>query len=330
MSRMKSRRRRQAGRLARAAGREAVSAISAILIVSLLVFLINNYRSPMDVARGALGREVAPSQLHAYVKQYRLDRPLYARYATWLGDLVQGNLGTSVLTQRPVAGDVLPRLRRTFLLCIVALIIALPLGVAIGMFMARRYGSGPDLTLSITTVVLAALPEFVIGIALISIFGIWLGVLPVDSSALAFGDLRDRALAYVLPATTLAIGMGTHIARVTRATGREALASRHVEAAVLRGLGRRRLVWDYGARNAALPIINTVAINMVAYLSGVIVVENVFGFPGIGQLLVSAVAGGDTPTVEAVAVILAATFIGISLLVDLTSLYFNPRLRSAT
>jgi peptide/nickel transport system permease protein len=193
--------------------------------------------------------------------------------------------------------------------------------------MARHVGSGRDLTLLVGTVVLAALPEFVVGIALILLFGTTLGILPVDSSGLAFGSLEDRVLAYVLPALTLVLVMVPYLARMARACMREALLSPYAEAATLRGLSPRTVTWTHAFPNAAVPLVNAVAINIVYLLGGVIVVENVFGFPGIGQQLVRAIENGDTISVQAIALVMGAMFIAISLAADLLVTALNPRLR---
>ena len=304
-------------------------ALLTLLVISIVTFAATNYKSPEEVARQALGREAADVQLDAYLEEHGLDRPIYVRYGDWLSDFVRGDFGTSAVTGREVRGDVVPRLVRTLLLSLLALAIALPVSVALGVFMARRIGRWSDFLLLIGTVIVAALPEFVIGIGLLMLFAVTLGWLPVDSSAISFGDFEAQAQAYILPALTLVLAMVPHIARIARVSAREAFAAPFVQAAVLRGLSRRRVTWDHGMRNAAVPLVNAVAINIVYLLSGVIVVENVFAFPGIGQLLVQAIVGGDVITVQAIALVMGAMFIGISLAADLLAVYFNPRLRTA-
>ena len=304
-------------------------ALLTLLVISIVTFAATNYKSPEDIARQALGREAAKVQLDAYLKEHGLDRPIYERYASWLGDFVRGDFGTSVVTDRPVREDITPRFKRTFLLSLVALAVALPVSVALGVFMARRIGRWSDFTLLIGTVILAAMPEFVVGIGLLMLFAVQLGWLPVDSSAISFGTPIEQAKAYVLPALTLVLAMVPHIARIARVSAWEAFGAPFVQAAALRGLSRRRVTWDHGMRNAAVPLVSAVAINIVYLLSGVIVVENVFAFPGIGQALVQAIGGGDVITVQAIAIVMGAMFIAISFAADLLAIYFNPRLRTA-
>jgi peptide/nickel transport system permease protein len=304
-------------------------AFLTLFVISLVTFAATNYKSPEEVARAALGREAAKVQLDAYLKEHGLDKPIYVRYANWLGDFVKGDFGTSPVTGRSVRDDIGPRFTRTLILSLVAIVVALPLSVGIGVFMARRIGKASDFALLIATVIVAAMPEFVVGIGLLMLFAVTLGWLPVDSTAISFGTLTEQAKAYVLPALTLVLAMVPHIARIARVSAREAFGAPFVQAAVLRGLSRRTVTWDHGMRNAAVPLVNAVAINIVYLLSGVIVVENVFAFPGIGQALVAAIGAGDVITVQAIALVMGAMFIAISLAADLLAVYFNPRLRTA-
>jgi peptide/nickel transport system permease protein len=304
-------------------------ALLTLFVISLVTFAATNYKSPEEVARAALGREAAKVQLDAYLKEHGLDKPIYVRYGNWLGDFVHGDFGTSPVTGRSVRDDIGPRFTRTLILSLVAIVVALPLSVGIGVFMARRIGKASDFALLIGTVIVAAMPEFVVGIGLLMLFAVTLGWLPVDSTAISFGTLTEQAKAYVLPALTLVLAMVPHIARIARVSAREAFGAPFVQAAVLRGLSRRTVTWDHGMRNAAVPLVNAVAINIVYLLSGVIVVENVFAFPGIGQALVAAIGAGDVITVQAIALVMGAMFIAISLAADLLAVYFNPRLRTA-
>ena len=311
-------------------GRQLGAALLTLLVISIVTFAATNIKSPTDVARNALGRETSNAQLQAYVREHGLDKPIYVRYGNWLKDFVRGDWGTSAVTGRTVRADVVPRLEKTLLLSLIALVVALPVSVLIGVFMARRVGSWSDLSLLIGTVVLAALPEFVVGIALLMLFAVTLHWLPVDSTALSFGTTVEKLKAYILPAATLVVAMVPYITRIARGAAQEALAAPYTQAALLRGLPRRTIIWDHAMRNAAVPLVNAVAINLVYLLSGVIVVENVFAFPGVGQALVQAIAQGDTITVQAIALVMGAMFIAISLAADLLVVYFNPRLKAAT
>jgi peptide/nickel transport system permease protein len=315
----------------RAISMQLASALLTLLVISIVTFAATNVKSPEDVARNALGRESTEEQLQAYLQERNLDDPIHVRYARWLGDFARGDWGVSAVTNRSVRGDVVPRFEKTLILSLVSLLIALPVAIVIAVYMARRIGTVQDFGLLMGSVVLAALPEFVVGIGLLMLFAVTLGWLPVDSTGLTFAtSFGDRVKAYILPALTLVLAMVPYIVRIGRAAAREALAAPYVQAALLRGLSRRSITWDHAMRNAAVPLVNAVAINIVYLLSGVIVVENVFAFPGIGQLLVQSIGAGDTTMVQSIALVMGAMFILISLAADFLVVYFNPRLKAAT
>ena len=270
-------------------------------------------------------------QVQAFAHEFGLDKPVYERYGKWLWHFAHGDMGTSYVTDVSVSSNVLPRFERTLILSLVSLLIAMPISVLIGIFQARRLGSFADLSLLSGSVVIAALPEFVVGIGLLFLFAVELGWLPTDSAtALTFASsFADEAKAYVLPAATLVLAIVPYVARIARGSLREALGMPYTQAAVLRGLSRRTVIWDHALRNAGVPLVNAVAINIVYLLSGVIVVEWVFAFPGVGQGLVQATSTSDAFNVEAIALLMGAMFIGVSLAADLGVAYLNPRLKAA-
>jgi peptide/nickel transport system permease protein len=309
--------------------RHVGKALVTLLILSALTFVAMNMRSPADVARQKLGRDATAEQLSVFVDRYELDRPIHERYPIWLWRFMGGDMGSSHVTERSIGPDIAPRFQRTVILTVAAVLVALPLSLLIGVFQARSYGKAPDLAVLTSSIVVAALPEFVLAVVLLMVFSVWWGLLPVESgTALTFASsFVDQAKAYILPAFTLIIAMTAYTSRIARASIREALAAPYAQAAVLRGLPRRMVIWDHVMRNAAVPIVNAVAIGIVYLLGGVIVIENVFAFPGIGQGLVQAISTTDTNTVQAIVLVMGALFIVISLLADLLVVYLNPRLR---
>lgn len=310
--------------------RYLVGAILTLWVISLIVFLGTNIRPAQDVARQALGRTVTPAQLQVFIERNGLDRSVPARYVSWLGNYVRGDWGRSASTDRDVRATVMPRLWRSLLLAVVAMLLAVPASLLLGIFMARRRRRRSDLATNAVLAGISALPEFVVGLALTTVFGVYLGWLPVDSTALEYGTTSDRVLAYVLPTLTLVILVAPYVARVTRASVGDTLHASYTRAAVLRGVRPRTVLWDYSVRNAAVPILNAVAVNFIYLLGGVIVVENVFGFPGIGQLLVQSIGSADVITVQAAAMALGAVVVVVNMTTDLLALYFTPRLRSAS
>lgn len=305
-------------------------ALATLFVVSIVTFAATSLRSPEDVARQALGRSITQEQIQSFVERRGLDRPVTERYVEWLSNFVRGDWGRSVLTDAEVRPQILPRLWRSLLLAGAALAISVPVGLLLGVSMARRWGKPLDLAMVVICVVLSAFPEFVTAIGLILVFAVGLNLLPVDSTALTFGTLGDQVAAYALPTATLAIAVIPYIARITRAAGREALTAPFTRAAVLRGLSQRTVVWDHALRNASAPILNAIALNLIYLLGGVIVVENVFGFPGIGQALIQSVQRADVVTVQAISLVLGLIFVTTNLITDVLATYANPRLRRQT
>jgi peptide/nickel transport system permease protein len=310
----------------RAIARHLLAACGTLFLISVVTFVATS-SSPQNIARNVLGHYVTASQLDAYIAEHGLDRPIVVRYSEWISGLVRGDWGRSEVTGREVWPEIVKRAKRTVVLSLLSILVAVPSALMLGVFMARRAGSYSDLSLLIVTVIFAALPEFIIGIGLIALFSVTLEWLPANSTGMAFGTFRDVALAYVLPTSTLALAIIPYIARIARSTAVEAFSSAYTRAAVLRGLPRRSVVWSHAMRNAAVPLVNAIAINLVYLLGGVVVVENVFAFPGLGQQLVAAIGQSDTIVVMAITMVLGVLFIGISFTADLLVVYFNPRLQ---
>jgi peptide/nickel transport system permease protein len=302
-------------------------AVVTLLLISLIVF-VATHALGIDVGLRALGRQATPEQLAEFNHQHGLDRPVYVQYGAWLADFVRGDWGTSSLNERAVFSIVVPRLGYTLILAVAAILIALPLSIAFGIYLARPGSRVRELSFSIGNVGVAAVPVFVIGIVLIYLFSVQLGLTPVDSTGLSFGSPGAKIAAFILPTITLVISLIPHISRLTQVSVRETMTTPYARAAVLRGLPRRTITMRHLMPNASSPIVNAVALDLIWLIGGVIIVENVFGFPGLGTLLVQSIAAGDLITVQAVAVITGALFIAISLVADMLVTLFNPRLRN--
>jgi peptide/nickel transport system permease protein len=316
------------GGLVRALGRQFALALATLLMISVVTFAANNIKSPIDVARNALGRFANPQTLVIYAHQHDLYAPVYVRYARWLGDFVQGNWGVSPVTNQPVEGTVTSRMGRTVILAGASTVLALVLGIALGASAARHPRSKRDGAIVLLSVILASLPEFVIGLVLLLVLGVDLKVLPADSTGLSFGDLGAQIKAYILPVLTLTLAILPYVTRMARSAFQETFGSDYIRAAVLRGLPRRSVIWRHAMPNAAVVLVNVIAQNLIYVLGGVIVVEAVFGVPGIGQLLVDAVGSGDVITVEAIALVTGAVFVAINFAADATILLLSPKLRA--
>ncbi|MFC7764638.1 ABC transporter permease [Leucobacter soli] len=303
------------------------SMLLTLLIISMLAFF-GTSGSGENVARSVLGREATQLQLDAYIAEHSLDDPLIVRYGRWLGSFVLGDWGVSPQSQRPVINDIWPRAENTLILALVAMVIATVIGLLASVYMAQRIGKPADTALLTTSIVIASMPEFVVAFGLVMIFGVWLGWLPVDSTAVIYGTPPEVARAYILPALALALTVIPYVLRVGRVAMAETLMEPYARSAILQGLSRRRVLWINVLPNASGPIINAISLNLVYVLGGVIIVENVFGFPGIGQALVAAINSKDTNSVLAITMLLGILFILLNLLTDFVAVLANPRSRN--
>lgn len=309
---------------ARALIRQAGMALLTLLLISLISFAAMNH-SPQQIARNVLGRGASPAQVQAYSAAHGLDRPLMIQYLSWLGHFVRGDWGLTLVNQQ-VKPLVLPAFVHTSEVALITLAWSVPLAIALGVAAARRRGA-LDQSLFVGMTVLAALPEFVIGLGLMVTLAVQLGWFPVSSSGVAQGTISERLIGLVLPSLTLGLGVVAYVWRITRASVLEALAAPYTRAAVLRGLLRRRVIWRHAVRSASVPLVNAIAINIIYLMGGVIVVENVFAFPGLGRLLVQAIAQGDGNLALAIIVLLGAVFIVLGLVADVVVTYLDPRLK---
>jgi len=302
-------------------------ALLTLLVISVVTFFATNV-VPANPAKVALGKFATPQQLALYDQQQGLDRPVVERYFTWLGNMASGSWGTSTLSSQSVSSLVGPRVIRTLILGVLAMALAVPMAYALGVYSALRAGRPSDLTVSFGALLINSLPEFVVGTVFLLVLAVEFHALPIESSAAALGSGSAKIKAYILPVLSLATVLTPYMARMVRANVREVSAAPFVRSAVLRGVPRRQVIWRHVVPNATLPVVNVVALSMAELVGGVVVLETVFGFPGIGQLLVDSVSSKDIPTVQAIALIIGIGFVVLNLLADAFILYLNPRLRS--
>src|SRR5258708_23698976 len=244
----------------RQVGRHLLAVLLTVVVVSFVTFVMLNLRSPRAMAIEILGIHVTPGQITAFINLDGLNAPVLERYGVWLGHFVRGDMGISAATNQPVEALVLPRLLRTLVLAACSLALAVPLSLSLGIRVARRAGGVADVMMLGLTVVLGV-PEFVIGIAVILVLGVWLKVLPVVSTVVAYGTPMQVVQAYILPVLTLTIVITPYLIRISRAAIRDVTGQPFVRAAVLRGLPQRTIMWRQVLPNAAPPIINAVGLN---------------------------------------------------------------------
>lgn len=303
-----------------------VLGLLTLVLLSVMTFVVTSVL-PTDPARVALGRDATAQQLQSYREAQHLDDPMLTRYVTWAGGFVRGDMGVSTTTNRPVKADIMPRLSRTLTLAGIALLIAVPIAFLIGITTGRRSGDPVDFTLSVGTLLLNSMPEFVVGLGLLFIFGVDLGWFPIESSGAAFAVGWGEVEAYILPIATTALLIVPYTTRMVRANVRDVMVRPFVRSAVLRGVPQRRVSWRHIAPNASAPAVSVIAINAADLIGGLVVIETVFGFPGVGKALVDAVIGKDLPTVQALTMIIGSGFVILNLIADLVLLGLNPRLR---
>ncbi len=296
-----------------------------LLFTSMLIFLITQ-ALPGDVARIVLGREASEQALTALRHQLGLDRPLPLQYLRWLGNFVRGDWGTSFSTDQAVRPLVLARLGNSLQLAGLTLLIAVPTAVALGVLAALYEESWLDTLISLASLSVVGLPEFVTGLVLIQVFSFRLGWLPANSSIAPDTGFFQAFPALVLPALTATLVLLAYVARLTRASVLVELRRPYVRTAVLKGVRWRRVVIAHVLRNALLPTITVVAISFGWLISGLIVVENVFNYPGLGRLLTFAIDRRDLPLIQAVSLVAVLGFALANLLADFLYAALNPRI----
>ena len=297
-----------------------------LLAISLIIFLGVNLL-PGDLAQAILGQAATPETVAAFRAQLGLDQPDHIRYFNWLSNFLQGDLGTSLANQRDIAELVGTRFKNTIFLASVAAIIAIPLSLTLGILAALYRNTWFDKAVSIATLSAISLPEFFIGYILIALFAVQIQWFPSFSSVTDEMSLAQKLYAVSLPAITMTLVVTAHMMRMTRAAIINLLNSPYIEMAKLKGLKPGRIIIRHALPNALSPIINVIVINLAFLIVGVVVVEVVFVYPGLGELFVDAVAQRDLPVVQASALIFASVFIILNLLADVLSMLSNPRLR---
>ncbi|MDP6131216.1 MAG: ABC transporter permease [Dehalococcoidia bacterium] len=299
-----------------------------LLVVSLAIFLVTEIL-PGDVATMILRQGATEENLAVVRRDLGLDRPAHERYLSWVGSAVRGDLGDSYKQKRPITEVVRPRLSNSAILAVFAFLVAVPAAVIIGVWTGVRRDTWGDRAISIGSLVAISLPEFVTAVLLIVIFSSTLGWLPSSSIILPGTSPLTRPEILVLPALTLTGVLFAYIMRMTRANVIEAMQSNYVRTAILKGLPMRRVLFRHVVPNAMLPTISVIAANIGWMLGGLIIVENVFAYPGLGRLVLEATQSRDVPLLQSVTLLIAATFAFSNLAADLCYAALNPRIRYA-
>jgi peptide/nickel transport system permease protein len=295
-------------------------------LLTLIVFF-GGQVVPGDPARATLGNLAAPSAVQALDHQLGVDRPLITRYLSWLGGLLHGDLGTSYAYRTAVEPFIRAGLINSVKLAALAFVIVVPLGIIGGVIAALYAGRGTDRIISVTGLSLSSVPEFVSGIVLIVIFGVELKWLPVTASAGAGASVLNQFRHLILPAIPLVFVLFGYIARMARAGTIEALNSDYTRTATLKGLPETTVVRRHVLRNSLLPTITVIATQTGYLIGGLVVVETLFNYQGLGNLIYKAAVAKDFPMLEAGVLVIGVVYVVATLIADLLLTWLNPRLR---
>ena len=296
-----------------------------LVVVSMIIFL-GVEALPGDLAQAILGQTATPENLAAFRKQLGLDLPPHVRYFNWLGNFLQGDLGTSLATNRPISDLLSIRFANSLFLALYAATVSVPLAVTLGVVAALYRESFFDKFISTATLTTISFPEFFVGYIVIVVLAVNLQLFPGMANVPADIPFWKRIYVTFLPAMTLTLVTIAHMMRMTRASIINLLMSPYIEMATLKGMPRLRIIIRHALPNALSPIINVIIINLAYLVIGVVVVEVVFVYPGLGQLLVDAVAHRDLPVVQAACMMFASTYILLNLTADVLSIVSNPRM----
>ena len=306
--------------------RRTALGILTVFLVSVLIF-VGTEILPGDVATAVLGQSATPDTVEAMRQSLGLHDPAVIRYLNWLRSFSMGDVGVSLTTGRPVGPDLWLRLKNTFFLAGTAAAIAVPLAVVLGITTAIVRDTFFDRIVNILGLAAISLPEFFVGYLLIFLLSVHLGWLPSLAIVSPEMTLSQRLNAIALPTITLVLAVLAYIMRMTRTAVLDVLSRPYIEMAVLKGVPPIRLVLRHALPNALAPIIQVIAFNLAYLVVGVVLVEVVFVYPGIGQFLVDAVSKRDVTVVQACGLVFGITYVGLNVLADILVIFVNPRLR---
>ncbi|MGW4858150.1 ABC transporter permease [Kocuria palustris] len=307
--------------------RLAVSVL-VLLAVSFVVFVFT-LLLPGDPAQAILGQQATPERLEALRSQLGLDQPWWQRYFDWLGGILTGDLGVSAATGGSISALLGERIVNSLVLMAIAAVIAVPLGLALGTWAALRRGRASDTALNTGSMILASLPEFVVGIVLVALFSTTvLQILPSVTMAAPGTRVWEFPLQLVLPVAALVLVVVPYMVRMMRQTMTEVLSSGYVEMARLKGVPERQVILRHALPHAIGPVAQVVAMQLAWLAGGIVVIEVLFRYPGIGQAMVDAVNNRDVQVVQTISLLIAAFYVVVNLLADVVGIVANPKLRT--
>jgi peptide/nickel transport system permease protein len=308
--------------------RRLLSAIPTLILVSLFVFTLQKLL-PGDPVQAMAGEERDPAVMEYLREKYRLNDPVPLQYVHWVGNVLQGDFGTSLRTEQPVTTLLASKLPVTLELAVLALIIALLIGIPTGVISAVRKGTATDYAANVFALSGISIPHFWLGILLIMIFAVKLQWLPASGFVPLGEDLGQNLKTLILPAFVLGAGLSGVLMRHTRSTMLEVLRADYVRTARAKGLFPRTVILKHALRNALMPIVTLTTLLFGELLGGAVLTEQVFSIPGFGKMIVDAVFNRDYAVVQGVVLCVAIGFLLLNLLADVLYRLINPRLRTA-
>jgi peptide/nickel transport system permease protein len=306
--------------------RRVLAVIPVMIIVATLAFVLIHL-APGDPASVIAGPYAAPDDVAKLRSQLGLDEPLPMQLMHWYGRLLTGNLGDSIFLRRPVTEAVLERIEPTLLLTIWGTLIAVLLGVPAGIVSARYHNSAVDQSLMGLALLGLSIPNFLLGLLMILVFGVWLGWLPVAGYVPLDEGLWRNTRSLLMPSISLGLVQSALIARITRSSMLDVLREQYIVSGRAKGLDERTVVYKHALKNAIIPTLTVIGITFALLVGGAVVIETVFNIPGLGRLIISAVLRRDYPVIQGVVLLIAVSYTVINLLVDLAYLVIDPRIR---
>jgi len=300
--------------------------IVTLFVVSVIVFLITSIL-PGDVAQIILGQSATPETLAALRAELGLDQPGYVRYFSWLGDMVSGDLGTSKAGGATIASLIDSRIWNTLMMAGLVALISIPISIGLGLWAAMHPGTKLDRIVTFGTLSTISVPEFFIATIMVLILAVKLKWLPSTLYLTGNETWIELLKAIAMPLITLVIVVSAQMIRMTRAGILNVMSSPYIEMAILKGVPRKRIILRHALYNAIGPIVNVIALNLAYLVSGVVIVETIFSYPGLAKLMIDGVQTRDLPLVQACAMIFCAVYVVLILIADIASILSNPRLR---
>ena len=296
-------------------------------VVSVLVFVMTSLL-PGDVAQIVLGQSATPESLAAYRAERGLNQPLIFQYFGWLGNMLTGDLGISKAGGATISSLISGRLYNTMVMAGIVAVISVPLSVGLGLMAAMYPGTWIDKSLTFGTLALISVPEFFIATFMVLIFAVNLGWLPSIARVSAEQTMGEWWFSMAMPIIVLVIVVAAQMIRMTRAGILNVMNSPYIEMAILKGVRRKRIILRHAFFNTIGPIVNVIALNLAYLVSGVVIIETIFAYPGLAKLMIDGVQTRDLPLVQACAMIFCGTYVILIILADVASILANPRLRN--